>query len=54
LSEQEELLARYIEQYPHEAVVVARAQTELMKQEMIELELPPEAAVPPDSQLENR
>ncbi len=54
LSEQEEFLARYVEQFPHEAALVARAQTQLMKQEMIELELPPEAAVAPDSQLENR
>jgi hypothetical protein len=53
LSEQEELLARYIEQYPHEAVVVARAQTELMK-EMIEREPAPESAVSADSQQENR
>ena len=52
LSEQEELLARYIEQYPHEAVVVARAQTELMK-EMIEREPAPES-VSTDSQQENR
>jgi hypothetical protein len=51
LSEQEEFLARYVEQFPREAVLVARAQTQLMKQEMIELELPPEAT---DSQLENR
>jgi hypothetical protein len=54
LSEQEEFLARYVEQFPHEAVLVARAQTQLMKQEMIELELPREAAVSSDSQLENR
>ncbi|HYA26325.1 MAG TPA: hypothetical protein VEF05_19350 [Terriglobales bacterium] len=38
LSEQEEILARYIEQFPREAVLVAQAQTQLSKQEMIEQE----------------
>jgi hypothetical protein len=54
LSEQEALLARYIEQFPHEAGLVARAQTQLMKQEMMELEPAPESAVSTDSQQENR
>jgi hypothetical protein len=38
LSEQEQILARYIQQFPREAVLVAQAQTELSKQEMIEQE----------------
>lgn len=38
LSEQEQILARYIEQFPREAVLVAQAQTQLAKQEMIEQE----------------
>jgi len=38
LSEQEQILARYIQQFPREAVLVAQAQTEPSKQEMIEQE----------------
>jgi hypothetical protein len=53
LSEQEELLADYIEQFPHQAVLVARAQTQLMKQEMMERDLPLEDAGSTDSQQEN-
>jgi len=53
LSKQEELLARYIEQFPREAVLMARAQTELLQQEMIERDAPPEKAVEPDSQEQN-
>ena len=53
LSEQEELLARYIERFPHEAVLMARAQTQLMKEEMSDRELPLEEAVPTDSQQKN-
>ncbi len=52
LSEQEALLARYIEQFPREAVLMARAQTQLMKQEMIEQEQPGDE-VSTDSQQEN-
>jgi hypothetical protein len=37
LSEQEEILASYIAQFPHEAVVVARAQTEIRKQNELEM-----------------
>ena len=36
LSEQEQILARYIQQFPREAVLVAQAQTQLSKQEMVE------------------
>jgi hypothetical protein len=54
LSEQEEQLARYIERFPREAVLVARAQTQLMKQEMMEQELAPENAPSTDSHQENR
>jgi hypothetical protein len=38
LSEQEQILARYIERFPREAMLVAQAQTQLSKQEMIEQE----------------
>jgi hypothetical protein len=38
LSEQEEILARYLQQFPREAGLVAQAQTQLSKQEMIEQE----------------
>jgi hypothetical protein len=36
LSEQEQILTRYIQQFPREAVLVAQAQTQLSKQEMME------------------
>lgn len=36
LSEQEQILARYIQQFPREAGLVAQAQTQLSKQAMIE------------------
>ncbi|HXZ42292.1 MAG TPA: hypothetical protein VEG68_16220 [Terriglobales bacterium] len=36
LSEQERILVSYIQQFPREAVLVAQAQTQLLKQEMIE------------------
>lgn len=39
LSKQEEVLARYIQQFPREAVLVAQAQTQLSKQEMMEQEI---------------
>ena len=53
LSKQEELLARYIEQFPREAVLMARAQTELLQREMIEPDAPPEKVVAQDSQEQN-
>jgi len=40
LSEQEELLARYVRDFPERAVQVARAQTELRKQDEREMALP--------------
>lgn len=39
LSEQEEILARYLQQFPREAALVAQAQTQLSKQEMMEQEI---------------
>jgi hypothetical protein len=39
LSEQEEILARYLQQFPREAGLVAQAQTQLSKQEMIEQDI---------------
>ena len=40
LSEQEKILVSYIQQFPREAVLVAQAQTQLSKQEMIEQQNP--------------
>ena len=37
LSEQEEMLASYVAQFPHEAVVAARAQAEIRKQDELEI-----------------
>lgn len=48
LSEQEQLLARYIKQFPRQATLMARAQTELMKQEMMERDVPLGDAVSTD------
>ena len=45
LSEQEIMLARYIEQFPREATLMARAQTELTRQEMIERQTPAESPI---------
>ena len=53
LSEQELLLARYVEQFPRDAALMARAQTHVMKQEMLEQELPAENAAATESQQEN-
>jgi hypothetical protein len=53
LSEQEEILARYIEHFPREAMLVAQAQTELLKQEMRGQEIPPENRLTQDSQEQN-
>jgi hypothetical protein len=36
LSEQEELLANYVQQFPQQAALIAHAQTELLQQELIE------------------
>lgn len=38
LSKQEEMLATYVTQFPHEAVMVARAQTEIRKQGELEMQ----------------
>jgi hypothetical protein len=40
LSEQEKLLARYVEQFPQRAVIVARAQTELHERNEREMAVP--------------
>lgn len=41
LSEQEAILARYVEQFPRHAGLMAQAQTQLTQEEMLELEAPP-------------
>jgi hypothetical protein len=57
LSEQEILLARFVEQFPREAAMIARAQTRLLAQEeageKIEGETPLEREVPQNSQEQN-
>lgn len=40
LSEQEQLLARYVQEFPQKAALVARAQTELRKQDELEMASP--------------
>lgn len=54
LSEQEVILARYLEQFPREAGLMAQAQTQLTRQEMIEREAPLGSEIPPDSEQENQ
>ncbi len=54
LSEQEKILSRYLEQFPREAVLMAEAQTELLKNEAVEQqEGLQQDEIPPDSQREN-
>jgi hypothetical protein len=40
LSEQEQLLARYVQEFPQKAALMARAQTELRKQDELEMAAP--------------
>jgi hypothetical protein len=40
LNEQEKMLARYVEEFPQKAVLVARAQTDLQKQNQREMAAP--------------
>jgi hypothetical protein len=55
LSEQEKILANYIEQFPHQALLEARVQTELLREELIERqELSPKDGTTQDSKDENR
>jgi hypothetical protein len=50
LSEQEEMLVRYIRERPHEAALIARAQAELLKQDLQQFAPLLSAGPPPDSQ----
>jgi hypothetical protein len=50
LSQQEAMLARYIEQFPREASLMAQAQTQLTRQEMIERETPLGSEISSDSE----
>jgi hypothetical protein len=52
LSDQEIMLARYIEQFPREATLMARAQTELMQQEMLAGQKPESPSS--DSEVQNQ
>ena len=55
LSEQEIMLARFVEQFPREAAMIARAQTKLLAQEEEEMqrEAPLDREVPQSSQEQN-
>jgi len=50
LTEQEQMLTRYIRQYPREARLVAQAQTELLRQEANPADGPPETTQISDQQ----
>jgi hypothetical protein len=54
LSEQEQILARYVEQFPHEADLIAEAQTKFRRQEMIAEQTPNENEIPPNSEQQNQ
>ena len=54
LSEQEKILARYVQQFPREANVTAQIQTELAREEMMAERMPPEKQISPDSELQNQ
>jgi hypothetical protein len=55
LSEQEIMLARFVEQFPREAAMIARAQTKLLAQEEEEMqrEAPLDREVPQSSPEQN-
>jgi hypothetical protein len=54
LSEQEAILQRYAEQFPREASLMAQAQTQLTRQEMIERETPPGNELLPNPEPQNQ
>lgn len=53
LSEQEVILARYLEQFPREAGLMAQAQTQLTRQEVLERETQLGSEIPPDFEQQN-
>ena len=54
LSEQEKILARYVQQFPREADLLAQAQTELTGEEMTGDQAPPEIEILPNLDLQNQ
>ena len=54
LSEQEKILARYVRQFPREADLTAKVQTELARQEMLAEQSPPEGEIPANSEAQNQ
>jgi hypothetical protein len=50
LGEQEEMLARYVQERPHEAMMVARARAELLKTELLKFQQPQAASDREDSE----
>jgi hypothetical protein len=54
LSEQEQMLARYVQQFPRQAVLMARAQTTLFQQEELMQQMQPEVDRPEDADTPNQ
>lgn len=54
LSEQEQILARYVQQFPHEADLTAEVQTEFARQEMLAEQSPPESEISPSSEAQSQ
>jgi hypothetical protein len=55
LSEQEQILANYVTQFPHQALLMARAQTDLLREELIERqEASPKDGTTEDSEQQNQ
>ena len=54
LSEQEKILARYVQQFPHEAHLMAQVQTELAREGTMAEQAPPESDFLPGSELQNQ
>lgn len=54
LSEQEQILARYVQQFPHEADLTAQFQAEFAYQEMLAEQSPPESEISSSSEAQNQ
>lgn len=54
LSEQEKILARYVQQFPREADLTAQFQTEFARREMLAEQAPPESEISSSSEAQNR
>jgi hypothetical protein len=54
LSEQEKILARYVQQFPHEADLAAQAQAEFLQEETIAEQAAPESEISSSSEAQNQ